>query len=46
MDAAQYVHVDVLSDVYVLCMFYWTHQKDMYVPQYVSSGAVSQHSAH
>jgi hypothetical protein len=27
-------------------MFYYTHDSNMYVPQYVSPGAVSQHPAH
>jgi len=46
MDALQYVDDDVHSDVYVACMFYYTHHKEMIVPQYVPSGAVPQDPAH
>jgi hypothetical protein len=42
MDTPEYVHVDVPSEYTVSWMFYYTHHSDMYVPQYVSPGAVSQ----
>jgi hypothetical protein len=34
MDAPQYVHVDVTSDVPVAGMIYYTHHRDMDAHQY------------
>ena len=45
-DALHYVHVDESSDVDFPWMFYYTQHREMYVPQYVSCDAVSQHPAH
>jgi hypothetical protein len=36
MDVPQYVHVDVPSDYPSSCTSYYTHHRDMYVPQYVT----------
>jgi len=40
MDTPQYVYADVPSDYLFYWIFYYTHHSDMYVPQYVSPGAV------
>jgi hypothetical protein len=41
MDAPLYVHVDVLSDVAVAWMFYYTHHSGMDTPQYVNVDVIS-----
>jgi len=35
MDAPQYVHADVHSDIFCHRMFYYTHHRDMEAPHYV-----------
>jgi len=43
MDATQYVHVDVLSDVAAAWMFYYTHHSNTDVPQYVHADVPSDY---
>jgi hypothetical protein len=41
MDAPQYVHADVPSDVSIPCKFYYIHHSDMDAPQYVHADVPS-----